>query len=94
MSDLPKLSQMHAEAEKNLLDFLQADLARCATFADLALTELRIEDRQAAQNALTNAEKGYATILRFVPNVKDGHDRLDIERQLSDLRTRLDSLPS
>ena len=42
MSDLPRLSEMHAETEQNLIDFLQADLALCTTFADLVLTELML----------------------------------------------------
>ena len=60
MSDVPRLSEMHAETEQNLIDFLQADLALCTTFADLVLTELSLEDWQAAQSALAKSEEGYA----------------------------------
>ena len=91
MSDLPTLSEMHAETEQNLIDFLQADL-RSATFADLVLTELSLNDWQAAQSALTKSEEGYATIVRLLTKLKDGRHRLAIEEQLNDLRTKLDSL--
>ena len=92
MSDLPRLSEMHAETEQNLIDFLQADLALCTTFADLVLTELSLEDWQAAQNALAKSEEGYATVARLLTKLKDGGHRLSIEQQLNDLRTKLDSL--
>jgi hypothetical protein len=44
MSNLPKPSGMHAETEKDLIDFLQTDLALCPTFADLVSTELSLGD--------------------------------------------------
>ena len=63
MSDLPRLSEMHAETEP--IDFLEADLALCTTFADLVLTELSPDDWHAAQGALAKSEDGYATVQRF-----------------------------
>ncbi len=92
MSDLPSVSEMHAKTEQNLIEFLQADLALCGTFADLVSTELRLEDWAAAQSALAKSEEGYATIERFLTKVKDDGHRLSIEQQLNDLRTKLDSL--
>lgn len=91
-SDLPKLSEMHAETEKNLIDFLQTEIALSTTFADLVSTELSLEEWQAAQSALANSEEGYATIARFITKLKDVCNRLSIEQQLNDLRTKLDSL--
>ncbi len=92
MSDLPRRSEMHAETEQNLLNLLQADLALCTTFADLVLTELMLEDGQAAKSASAKSEEGYATVARFLAKVKDDRHRLSIEQQLTDLRTKLDSL--
>ena len=83
---------MQAETEQNLIGFLHADLALCTTFADLVLTELMLEDWQAAQRALAKSEEGYATATRFFTKIKDGGHRLSIEQQLKDLRTKLDSL--
>jgi len=92
MSDLPRLSEMQADTEQNLVDLLRADLALCTTFADLVLTELMLEDWQAAQSALARSEEGYATVTRLLTKVKDGRHRLSIEQQLNNLRTKLDSL--
>ena len=92
MSDLPKLSEMQAETEQSLVDFLRADVALCNTFADLVLTELMLEDWQAARSALAKSEEGYATVTRLLTKVKDGGHRLSVEQQLNDLRTKLDSL--
>jgi hypothetical protein len=72
--------------------FLRLILALCGTFADLVLTELGLEDRHAAQSAVMKSEEGYATIVRFLTELKDDCDRLSIEQQLNDLRTKLDSL--
>jgi hypothetical protein len=47
-----KLSDPHAATEPHLVDFLQTDLARCFTFADLAKTELRMGDWESAQSIL------------------------------------------
>jgi hypothetical protein len=92
MGDLPNVSELHAQTEQNLFDFLQADSALCATFADLVLTELRMDDREAAQRVLAKSEEGYATIARLLPNLKDSEHRNDIEQKLKDLRTKLDNV--
>src|SRR3954452_13071307 len=92
MSYSPSLSEMHAETEQNLFDFVQADLALCTTFADLVLTELSLEDWQAAQSALAKSEEGYATVARLLTKLKHGRHRLAIQQELSDVRTKLDSL--
>ena len=87
MTDFPKPSEMHAEAEKDLIDFLQTGLALCATFADLGLTELSLEDWPAVQSALAKSEEEYATIAHT--KVKDGRHRLSVEQQLDDLRNEI-----
>jgi hypothetical protein len=91
MSDLPNFSELHAESQKNRIDFLETDLALCNTFARLVRTELQMMgDRDAAQLVLAKAEEGYATIARFLPGVEDAQHRKEIERRLNDLRTTLD----
>jgi len=67
-------------------------MALSTTFADLVLTELSLEDWQAAQSALAKSVEGYATIARFLAKPKDGRHRLSIEQQLNDVRAKLDSL--
>jgi hypothetical protein len=92
MSDSPDLSKLHARTEQNRIDFLQTDLALCFTFIDLAKTELAGGDREAAMQALANAENGYATIARFAPEVNNPEQRNDIEQKLGELRSALDAL--
>jgi hypothetical protein len=58
MSDLPRLSDMHAATEQNLVDFLRTDLAPCATFADVVLTELWSGDRQAGRDVHGHRSSG------------------------------------
>src|SRR3954453_14093898 len=66
MADKQDLS---AQADQDRLDFLQTDLDLCFTFADLIITELGLQDREAAKSLLAKAEQGYATIEYFLPKV-------------------------
>jgi hypothetical protein len=91
MSDLTKLSDLHAATEQHRVDFLQTDLALCFTFADLVQTECGMADWEAAQSVLEKAETGYATIARFLPEVKNADQRFEIAQKLAELRARLDS---
>ena len=92
MDDLPKLSELHVETERNRIDFLQTDLALCSTFADLVMTELRMGDQEAAQRVLAKAEERYATIAHLLGKIENTLHRNAIQEQLNDLRTRLDNL--
>jgi len=92
MGDGSKRSELHTKDEQKRVDFLRTDLALCFTFADLAQTELRLGDREAAQQVLAKAEHGYATVARFLPEVENVERRNEIERKWNDLRTALDSV--
>src|SRR3954454_21339100 len=92
MGDGSKRSELHTKGEQTRIDFLQTDLALCFTFADLAQTELRFGDPEAARQALAKAETGYATIARFLTEVQDRERRNEIGRKWNDLRTVLDSV--
>ena len=91
MWNLPNLG---AATESILLNFLQADLALCFTFADRLKSELRMGNWDAARKVLALAEKGHATIARFLPRVIDVKCRNKIKRELNDLHTILDSARS
>ncbi len=92
MGDESKLSALHAKSEQNRVDFLQADLALCFTYAALVKTELSVGDRAAAHWVLAKAEEGYALIARFLPQVENAEQRQEIERKWNDLRATLDSV--
>jgi len=91
MNDLWSLPDLDAATESILLNFLQADLALCFTFADRLNSELRMGNWDAARKVLAEAEKGHATIARFLPRVTDVKCRNEIKRELNRLRTTLES---
>jgi len=91
MSDARQMSELYAETERICLDFLLTDLALCFTFAARLKSELRIGNSDAARKVLAEAEKGHATIARFLPRVADVKPRNEIKRRMNDLRTILDS---
>jgi hypothetical protein len=91
MGNLQQRPELDAETQRIRLNFLQTDLALCFTFADLSRIELEIGDWDAARGVLAEAEEGHAIIARFLPYIADVKRRNEIERELNDLRTTLDS---
>jgi hypothetical protein len=91
MAELTNLSDLEAATNRNLIDFLQTDLGLCFTFTDLAKTERHIGDQDAARRVLEKAEAGYATIARFLADVKDANQKSEIAQKLAELRARLDA---
>jgi hypothetical protein len=59
------MDELQVETNLAIFEFLQTDLALSFTFADLANTELRMEDRKGAESAMQKAEAGYTNIPRF-----------------------------
>ena len=51
-----------------------------------------MHDSEAAQQALSKAEDGYATIARFLPDVENAQHRNEIKWKLNDLRKTLDNV--
>jgi hypothetical protein len=92
MSNLRSVSELQAETEENRIDFLRIDLALCFTFIDLANTESETGERDAAIRVCAKAEDGYATIARFVPEIKNPEHRSHITQKLAGLRAFLDVL--
>lgn len=89
---VPNLSDLHAESQRNLLDFLRTDLELSFTFADLAERELQMNDREAAARVKGKAEQGFNTIARLLVNADDGGKKDAVQQRLSELRARLDTL--
>lgn len=87
---MPDISEVRAETEQNRFEFLKNDLNICFTYADPSRTELCSGDSEAAARTLARAEEGYATIVRFLANVKDPENRTGIETRLNGLRATLD----
>jgi hypothetical protein len=81
-------NELKAASQDELLNFLQADLALCSTFADLAETELSI-DRLGALEALARAEHGCEIIEHFAMQIQDPERRQETEEQVNLLRSRI-----
>ena len=86
----PNLQELHAQAQRNRLDFLKTDLAICFTFADLVVTELQMGDLETAQRVKEKAERGYDTIERLLIDLDAGVEKDAIQQSLTELRARLD----
>jgi hypothetical protein len=93
MSDVPeRLKVLRGETDQARYEFLQSDLAICFTFAEVAMTELTVGDRDGAVDALERAEKGYATIQRIQSDLEREQHRNEIAEKLNELRNKLDSM--
>jgi hypothetical protein len=90
--DDSEFAQLQDEAEENRYRFLQTDLELCNTFLDLAQTELKIEDRDAAQRLIDKAEQGVATVQSFIEKIHDTERRAEIAQKLTALGARIESI--
>jgi hypothetical protein len=81
---------LHAQSQRNRIEFLKTDLAICFTFADLVDTEFLIGDREAALLVKEKAEHGYETIAHLLTGVDDSTEKDAIQERLHELRARLD----
>jgi len=80
--------------ERTRYEFLTTDLGVCFTLAKLVEERIRLNDREAAKQALVKAERGYETVRRFLPDVRNSEHRNEIETKLNQLRTSLEALKS
>jgi len=85
-------AELKSTTEQCRCDFLRVNLELCNTYIELAQTHLNVGDRQAAHRIFERAEIGHATIGRFLADVQNVKRRREIERQLTTLVRRLQSL--
>ena len=78
--------------EQTRYEFLTTDLGVCFTLAKVVEERIRLNDREVAKQALVKAERGYETVRRFLPDVRNSEHRDEIETKLKQLRTSLDAL--
>jgi hypothetical protein len=87
-------TEPQATTERTRYEFLTTDLGVCFTLAKLVESKIGLNDWEAAKRALGKAERGYDTIRRFLPDVRNSEHRKEIETKLKQLRTSLDALQS
>jgi hypothetical protein len=93
VSDLPRqIADVTKQAVEERIHFLKTDLELCFTFTSLAATEYKIGHRAHAVRAINDAEKGYATILRFMNDSMPEDVRRELQEQAERLRKTLDEL--
>src|SRR2546422_366586 len=89
--DVPPDPLANAQSRINPhFDVLRTDVRLCFTFTDLAATSLKMGNREAAEQAIADAEKGYATVRGFLSDPK--HSKHLTEEQIRDLTSELERL--
>lgn len=79
-----------AETDRLRFEFLSAEFKLCFTFLDVARVELQSGDREHAEHALRDAERGCQTIHRFLEDRK--HVEHLTAEQLAMLRDKMREL--
>lgn len=85
------------DLDQDRVAFLKTDLDMCFTLAALAETRFDIGDRELAEAAIQDAEKGYETLKRFLSDPKhtshmSAEQHGELSAGLQRLRERLDGL--
>jgi hypothetical protein len=62
--------RLQADTQRNLMDFLRAELSLCQTLAGRAEGQLQSGEPDHAGHTLKIAEKGYSTVERFLSDPK------------------------
>jgi len=86
MDDLPDLAELHEQTQQSRFDFLKMELRTCFSAIDFGNIVLEQGDRDYAAKEIRGAEKGYTTILRFLPGLDGGKRYNEIEAALPPLR--------
>jgi hypothetical protein len=84
-SDLSE--SLEAQSDSNRADFLKRELALGFAFSTIAAM---IGDPASAEKSMTNAEKAYETVDRFLSDPK--HSKLLSVEQIQDMRAELERL--
>lgn len=90
-------TEQQLETAQAGIDFLKSELDLCFTFASLTDTRLQIGDHEAAEQSLADAQKGYATLTRFLHDPKhsqhiDGQSLAEISERTEKLRSAIESV--
>ena len=85
------------ETNKNRIEFLRTELQTSNTLADMAESELTLDNPEHAARSLAEAEIAYATLVRFLTDPKHaGHivdeERVEFAAAVQRLRARLDTI--
>ena len=86
--------RLRAEIEQARIDLIRTDLGVCMTFATVAETAYRMDQREHAERTPASAEKGYSDMLRYFHKATGMTAEVETELQskFRQLRERLDQL--
>ena len=86
--------RLKSETEQTRLDVIRTDLGVCLTLADLAATEYGLGNREHAEQAVAEAEKGYSDMLRFFSEATGMTAEVEtgLQSKFQAVRQRLDEL--
>jgi hypothetical protein len=89
-----KYRGMRAEAERQRVKFIEAELESGLTFAGLAQTEYFIKDMAAAMQAVANAKTAHQAVLKYLAKAQlSKQERQSIGEKLKQLELALEQLP-
>ena len=77
---------------KNHVEFLQAEIAICSTFIDMAGSEIETGDREAAVRLAEKSAGACQTIERFLVRLEDAERHAEIAPKLAELQSRLEGV--
>ena len=80
-----RLAKLNRETQESRYQFLKVELRTCFNAVDFGALQLEQGDREYAAREILAAEKGYSTILRFLPGLDGEERRSEIESALSRL---------
>ena len=86
--------RLRAEFEQTRIDLITTDLGVCLTLADIAATEYGLGNREHAEQAVAEAEKGYSDMLRFFSEATGMTAEVEtgLQSKFQAVRQRLDEL--
>jgi len=90
---------LRAESNQNRINFLRNELSLCFTLASVAETERNSGNNEHAKASLADAEKGYATVQRFLSDPKhakhiNDQEHRELTKGMAEVRRKLDGLTS
>ena len=81
-----QIAELHLQTQENWYQFFKAELLTCFNAIDFGNTEFDLGSREVALSEIYAAEKGFDTIVRFLPQMESEERRDEIGAALPRLR--------
>jgi hypothetical protein len=88
----PRLAKLQREMRESRYQLLKMEVRTCLNAIDFGNMQLDRGDREYAAREFRAADKAYAAILHFLPELDDARRRNEMETELRRVREALDGL--